>query len=82
MVESIEIKCAENGYVVSCREKPEETKKSKGDSCCVSSLWEPPKDSVFESVDGALAYVKERLNGAKPKYKSLADRVKTKKKVA
>jgi hypothetical protein len=81
MLESIEIRVAENGFTVSCRERPDEDKKSGKDSCC-GPMWTPPKDSVFESVDGALAYVKAKLNGSKPKYESLADRVKTKKKGA
>ena len=83
-LESITIRVAENGFTVSCSEREDESekKKSKGDSCCSPSYWEPPKDYVFESADGALAYAKAKLNGSKPNYESLADRVKTKKKGA
>jgi len=78
MIESVEIRCVENGYVVAVREKADEDdKKNKKDSCCLSS-WEPPKDFVFESVDGAMAHVKSKLGGSKPKYDSLTDRVKAK----
>lgn len=82
-LESITIRVAENGFTVSCSEREDEDdkkKKSKGDLCCTS--WEPPKDYVFESAEGALAYAKDRLTSGTPKYKSLADRVQTKKKGA
>ncbi len=79
-LESITIRVAENGFTVSCSEREEESdkkSKSKGDGCCISS-WEPPKDYVFESADGALAYAKGKLGGGKPKYESFGDRVRAK----
>ena len=84
MLESITIKVAENGFTVSCDERPDEDdKKKKGkDSGLCCSPYEPPKDFVFESAEGALAYAKDKLTGGTPKYKSLADRVKTKKRGA
>ena len=77
MLESITIKLAENGFTVECYERPDKKEKAD-DKCCSPSMWEPPKNHVFESVDTLLAYVGGKLNSGKPKYNSLTDRVKAK----